>query len=129
MESRLGILRRLAVWLFWPGLVLVVWGELTPTPPPVMQDFWDKGEHFIAYIGLAAMATLVIGRRPALGWALAGITALGGMLEIVQGMVGRDASMGDFLANTLGVLAGWSVGLVVIWLGDRKLLVGRTRAE
>jgi VanZ family protein len=129
MESGFGILHRLAAWLFWPGLALVVWGELTPTPPPLAQDFWDKGEHFIAYFGLAAMATLVIGRRPALAWAIAGIIALGGALEIIQGMVGRDASMGDFIANTLGALTGLCVALVVIWLGGRKLLVARGHSE
>lgn len=128
MESGFGILRRLAVWLFWPGLLLVIWGEVFRDPHD-SQLFWDKGEHFTAYFGLAAMATLVIGRRRALVWAIAGIIALGGALEIVQGLVGRDADLGDFIANTAGALTGLGVALVVIRLGGGKLLVARRRSE
>jgi VanZ family protein len=129
MESGLGLLRRLAGWLFWPGVLLVVWGELTPDPPPIAQDFWDKGEHFIAYFGLVAMATLVIGRCRALAWAVWGIILLSGALEIIQGLLGRDAELGDFLANTAGALTGLGVALAVIRLGGHRLLVARRPAE
>ena len=48
----------LSHWLFWPGVVLIVWGELTPNPPNLGGIFgWDKLEHFTAYFGLAGMAT------------------------------------------------------------------------
>ncbi len=50
--------RRAGLWLFWPALAVVVWGELTPHPPSVVNHFWDKSQHFIAYFGLALLATL-----------------------------------------------------------------------
>jgi len=62
-----GILRLLSLWLFWPGLLLIVWGEHTPHPPDLGELFgWDKLEHFTVYFGLASMATMVIGLKPRL---------------------------------------------------------------
>ena len=92
MISLMRFLRFLAVWLFWPGVALIAWGELTPNPPTVAQHIWDKAEHFTAYFGLAAMATLVVGLRRPLAWAILGIIALGGVLEILQGLLGRDGN-------------------------------------
>jgi len=42
-------LRLLSLWLFWPGVLLIGWGELTPHPPNLGGPFgWDKLEHFTA---------------------------------------------------------------------------------
>jgi VanZ family protein len=118
-------LRRLAVWLFWPAVVLVAWGELTPDPPQALYHVWDKLEHFTAYFGLAAMASLVIGLRRLLIWALLGVWALGGLLEIAQGLLGRDAELGDVVANTLGTLAGLAIAALFIrWTGRGPLAGG-----
>lgn len=121
MKDRLFEIVRLAArWLFWPGVALIVWGELTPTPPDEAQFVWDKLEHFTAYFGLAAMAMLVLAARGArartLALALAGIWLLGGVLEIVQAFVGRDAELGDVAANSIGVLAGAAVAWLFLWL-------------
>ncbi|MBN9588544.1 MAG: VanZ family protein [Alphaproteobacteria bacterium] len=120
-------LRFLAVWLFWPGVALIAWGELTPNPPTVAQHIWDKAEHFTAYFGLAAMATLVVGLRRPLAWAILGIIALGGVLEILQGLLGRDAELGDFIANTTGALVGLAVAAVFIRITGQGPLVGGGR--
>ena len=116
------ILRWLAVWLFWPGVLLIAWGELTPDPPHAAQHIWDKLEHFTAYFGLAAMATLVIGLRRLLVWALLGVVALGVLLEIVQGILGRDAELGDVIANTLGALAELAMAALFIRLSSIRLI-------
>ena len=123
------MLQRLAVWLFWPGVVLIAWGELTPDPPEAFRDIWDKLEHFTAYFGLAAMATLVIGLRRLLVWALLGVVALGGLLEIAQGLLGRDAELGDVVANILGTLAGLAIAALFVRPADRGPLAGGSRHD
>jgi len=113
--------RRAGAWLFWPALAVVAWGELTPHPPKVAALLWDKAEHFIAYFGLALLASLGWGLRRSLVFVFATVVALGGMLEILQSFVGRDAEWGDFFANTLGALAG--LALAVVYLSIPRRLV------
>jgi hypothetical protein len=42
--------------LFWPVLAFVLWGELRPEVPRVLQGINDKALHFGAYFILGAMA-------------------------------------------------------------------------
>jgi VanZ family protein len=114
MTTLLSLLRRLALILFWPGVAVIAWGELTPHPPADAQLVWDKAEHFTAYFGLALMAALVLGRTRRLAYALAGILILAGLLEILQGYTGRDPEWTDMLANSLGWMAGALVGLGLV---------------
>ncbi len=115
------ILRSLSFWLFWPGVAVIVWGELTPQPPQLTGLLaWDKADHFIAYMGLAGMATLVIGLRSRLISAILGLILLSGGLEILQAFTGRDADILDFAANTLGALTGAAAGALLL-----LLLMGR----
>ena len=119
-------LRVLSLWLFWPGVALVAWGELTPSPPHLtgLLD-WDKADHFIAYFGLASMATMILGLRPRLAAAIAGVILLSGALEIVQAYTGRDAEFLDFVANSLGALLGTLVAATILLLfRDRALVAG-----
>lgn len=123
-------LQNLSMWLFWPGVALIAWGELTPHP----ADFsgiiaWDKAQHFIAYFGLAAMATMVLGLNRRLVWAVLGVVALGGGLEILQGYTGRDPDIFDFVANTMGALSGTAVA-ALCWVALRgRVLVERPRPD
>lgn len=124
-EKVVEILSRAAAWLFPMALAVVVWGELKPSAQG--PEGWDKVLHFIAYFGLAGLATVALGRlRPAL-WAGLALALFGGVLEIVQSFVGRDAEWGDELANVAGVGAGVAAGLVLLRLAGR--LVGRERAD
>jgi VanZ family protein len=108
-------IRRFGAWLFWPALAVVAWGELTPHPPQLEGPLmWDKLDHFIAYFGLTLLATLAWGLRRSLIWVFLAVVALGGALEILQTMVGRDGEWGDFAANDLGALAG--LGLATAYL-------------
>ena len=117
--------RRAALWLFWPALAIIVWGELTPSAPDPF-DLWDKLLHFTAYFGLSGLAWVALGggRRGWLG--MLGLIAFGGLLELVQGAVGRDVSFADELANTLGVVMG---GLAGLWFLALSRLVGSRRAD
>ena len=103
-------LRLLSLWLFWPGELLIGWGELTPHPPNLGSLVgWDKHEHFTAYFGLASMATMMLGSRSKLVWAILGIILFSGALEILQGYTGRDPDIMDFTANSIGALGGLGV--------------------
>jgi VanZ family protein len=115
--------RRAGAWLFWPALVVVVWGELTPHPPQAAALLWDKAEHFIAYFGLTLLASLGWGLRRSLALVFAAMVALGGALEIIQSFVGRDAEWGDFLANDLGALTGLIAAVVYLAI-PRRLVAG-----
>lgn len=120
-------LKLLSLWLFWPGVLLIVWGELTPNPPDLSAVLgWDKAQHFIAYFGLAAMATTVIGLSRRLLWAIGGIILLGGMLEILQGYTGRDPDIFDVIANSIGACCGTLTALLVqLVLKRPQLVAGR----
>jgi VanZ family protein len=77
---------------------------------------WDKLEHFTAYFGLAGMATMALGLRPWLGWAILGVILFGGLLEILQGYTGRDPEILDFAANSFGAIAGLGAGVLFLRL-------------
>jgi VanZ family protein len=115
----------LSAWLFWPALALVVWGELAA---PSLGPFhvWDKLLHVVAYFGLALLASLALGGGRRALWAALALVAVGGGLELVQGLIGRDMSLYDEIANILGVLAGvasaWGYSAV---LTPRRLVDAR----
>lgn len=118
--------RRLGALAFFPALAVVAWGELTPHPPRLEGPWlWDKADHFTAYFGLALLATLAWGLRRSLIWVVLAVIALGGSLEGLQALVGRDAEWGDQLANTLGALTGG--GLAAAYLAIPRRLVARQK--
>ncbi|HEY1638912.1 MAG TPA: VanZ family protein [Rhizomicrobium sp.] len=106
--------RWFARWIFVPALAVVVWGELKPSThgPDVI---WDKLLHFTAYFGLAGIATVALGRRKASLWAAFALAVFGGILEIVQSFVGRDAEWGDEIANVLGAGVGLAAAWASLW--------------
>lgn len=114
-----------------PALLAVAFGELTHSNMIAVLEFdiWDKALHFTAYFGLALMTTIAVrADRRALWWAL-GLVAMGGTLEILQGLTGRDADILDELANTLGVLTGLGIGWAgIALLKARGLIYGEPPA-
>jgi VanZ family protein len=109
------LIKAAAWWFFWPAVAVIAWGELKPNSGEE-GIIWDKALHFTAYFGLAWLGTLAWGRRVRPLLILAVVLALGGILEILQGMVGRDGEWGDMLANTLGGLAGMGLALLMFQL-------------
>jgi len=72
-------------------------------------SFWhlDKIGHFLAYSGMAILAFLTFNTTTARLLALVLAIGLGAGLEWGQSWVpGRDMSLADGIANTLGVLSG-----------------------
>jgi VanZ family protein len=101
-------------FLFYPTLTAVIWGELTGKEPGIINTFNDKFLHFMAYFLLAAMAAAAFEKRRPVLFAGLGLMLLGGVLEIVQGLTGRDMSAYDELANMLGVMVGAFAGRAVV---------------
>jgi len=121
-------IRRAGKILFWPALAVVIWGELTPHPPELAGPLmWDKLDHFIAYFGLALLSTLAWGLRRSLAWLILALVVLGGGMEILQALLGRDAEWGDFLANDLGILMG--LGAAAAYLAVPRQLVDEPRRD
>ena len=124
------LLRILSLWLFWPGVALIAWGELTPHPPTLDGPLgWDKAEHFIAYFGLASMTTMIFGLRPRLVAAIAGVILLSGALELLQALTGRDAELLDFVANSLGALSGTLAAATILLLFREPVLVAGSASD
>jgi VanZ family protein len=119
----------LALYLFWPALVLVMWGELTPHPPDLEAHVWDKLLHFTAYFGLSAMAAVALRARSQALWTTLALILFGGILEVLQGFTGRDPSFYDELANTLGAVSGAGFGWALIKLLQPRILKGLTPGQ
>lgn len=102
-------LRRLAALAI--GVAILV-GSLLPGESPGML-FHDKTLHVLAY-ALWALTFAVARRTVAhIGGRLAVVAAAGGLIEAVQGQVGREASLADFGANLVGIALGTAVGLAI----------------
>ena len=121
----LHVLRVVVAWLILPALAVVIWGELKPADQFEIH-VWDKLLHFTAYFGLSLMATIATRANwRAVSCALM-LIILGGTLEIVQGMVGRDCDIWDEVANTIGVVTGLAAGWAgIAFLRARKLVEAR----
>ena len=96
---------------FAVGLVLVVVFSLTPASGLPSTGISDKIEHFLAYFALAAVAAVGFqGRRARLVIIVSRI-GFGILMEIGQMFApGRDATIADAFANTLGVFCGVTAG-------------------
>jgi VanZ family protein len=84
---------------------------LSLLPGDDMPDFKmsDKLGHFIAYAEIVLLGIFGHPARAAAVAVLAGVAALGGMLEIGQMYVpGRTADIADFAVNCLGMLTGYA---------------------
>jgi VanZ family protein len=101
--------------LFWPVLLAVIVAELyTFETAARLVPFDDQVIHFTAYFVLGAMAAAAFKSRWPVVYAVLGLIALGGILEIIQDFVGRERSFWDQVANTAGALSCGIAGRVVI---------------
>ena len=77
----------------------------------------DKVYHAVAYFCLVFPLPLT---RPRLTtWVVLGVIACGGSIELIQYLFGREASLGDFVANGIGAIVGAVIarqlGLWLCW--------------
>jgi VanZ family protein len=106
------------VWFVSIGLVCYL--SLSPDVATPFHFRWaDKVYHSIAYLWLSFLPFLAIRRTPVALGAVSFIMLLGLGLELAQNYVpGRFSSVGDMIANSLGVGLGVFLGLYI--LGTRK---------
>ena len=101
-------MRRLWLALGWLIVVAIVYFSLFKLAIDADIQNGDKVGHFLAYGGLMAWwSQLYVSRAARLKLALA-FTALGGAMELAQGLTpDRYPEWLDLAANTAGVLLGW----------------------
>ena len=89
----------LTVAMLWP----------LDAPPPAPEGS-DKLVHFIAFAALA----FPLARTGRLGLVAVfmGASAFGGLIELIQPTFNRSADMGDWVADTVGVVLGISAALL-----------------
>lgn len=82
-------------------------------PAPAVQGSApgiDKVAHLFAFATIAA-CLMILFPRSDLRTLSIGTLLLGGIIELIQGQIGRDASGLDFLFDGLGVSLFWLAGL------------------
>jgi VanZ family protein len=107
--SALAVRWIMAAWLVLVGAVFVV--ALLPSAGP--PGLWgiDKIVHFAVFLGLAAVPAAVLPEiRSVLGTQVF-LLVVGLGIEATQAFIpGRVGSLGDFLADGLGIAAGMALG-------------------
>lgn len=83
---------------------------LMPSKDLPSIHMWDKLEHALAFASLAFLFASVVVRRDHL-WVGISLVAFGGLIELLQAHVGRDAEWFDLAADSVGVAAG----LILAW--------------
>ena len=99
---------------FFVLTALVIWLSVKAPGEGPGLPIWDKLQHFMAYAALGFTGFLGFpGRKPTIALAL-GLVLLGAALEVAQFYVpARDMSLGDGVADLLGVIFG--IGVAHWW--------------
>ncbi|WP_431855833.1 VanZ family protein [Azospirillum sp.] len=116
-------LRRLAAALLVAAAAFAFWAALQPSLEPPGHGI-DKLVHAGVFAVLGGLALAAAPDRRSLLLALGGLAALGGMIEIVQGMFGRDASLSDLMGDVVGIAAGAWAARAVIEMGRERFFPG-----
>ncbi len=86
--------------------VFIAFASLRPADG-VSIGSWDKFFHLASYAVFAVLAYRVLHRPRPYMYLCIVIVVYGGLMEFAQSFIpGRDMSVYDFLANTLGVVLG-----------------------
>lgn len=111
------LMRRIGCAVFIVGIVVLAVLLLTPGDDLPKVSLWDKLEHGLAFGLLAVTGAVAFPGRASLLRLAFGLLCLGALFEVLQNFVpGREAALGDALANTLGVAIGLTP-LVIVHLG------------
>ncbi len=111
---------RLTLWLTAILAVSIAYGTLTPVPQLTLPlSGVDKLHHFASFAALVLPA--VIARPRHALWLAPLAIGYGGLIELIQPQVGREAEWGDVIANTLGVALG-----VILGTATHRLIPQRT---
>lgn len=113
--------------------LLVLTLSLLPRPETILGTLSpnDKLSHLIAYVALGFFAMRALDRRGMLPFALvvAGCAAFGGILEIVQPLVGRTRELADFVVDVAGSAGGAALALLLLRLVRNREEIGNRRGR
>jgi len=114
--------------LFWrlalaAALALITALSLLPLGPDAPTTGWDKTNHLLGFALLAMLACRAWPQR--IVASMAALLAYGGLIELLQSLTSyRSAEWGDWLADALGLLLGWSL----LRAASRAMTILRTRS-
>lgn len=116
-------LRRLAAASLVAAAAFAFWAAMQPSLAPPGQIL-DKAVHTGVFAVLGGLALAAARDRRALLLGLAGLAALGGLIEVVQYVLpDREASVVDFLGDVAGIALGAWVARQAIGLWRERVLV------
>lgn len=99
--------RHLAAMVFLALLPTMMWAALQPQFAPPAEHSADKFLHIAAFGFMAALGWTACSRPLGRSLVLAALSGFGALIEVAQAMVpGREASLQDWMADTIGILAG-----------------------
>jgi VanZ family protein len=112
------ICSRQASIVFLIVVLLAVLGlSLYPRPEALLGrlSVYDKVGHLAAYLALGFLAVRAVDRPGAFALVLtvAFCSALGGLIEIIQPLVGRRRELGDFLVDLGGAAIGAAAAFAI----------------
>lgn len=119
---------------FLAVLAVILFTGLRPEPVPQVFDQQDKLHHLLGFAALMFTLRLAFPQWRVF-WAISASLAAAVMIELAQSLMpNRWASLGDMLANTLGVLLGWGCSYLAYQWYLRRIGVvadddGQERAE
>lgn len=88
-------------------LAVILFSGLKPEPVPQVFEQQDKLHHLLGFAALMFTLRLAFPQWRVL-WAITASLSAAVLIELAQSLLpNRWASLGDMLANTLGVLLGW----------------------
>jgi VanZ family protein len=103
--------------------LLTLWWSLVSSPPE--RDLFkgvDKLQHGLAYFVTSLLLLLAAVWRPGRGdgpfarwraWVVGALIVAGAGIEVLQSFIGRDADLGDWIAEIVAVGLAW--GVVLVW--------------
>lgn len=101
--------------------------SLVPNPGSVFESVWDKLLHVVCWFVLTLSLRVAWPTPRFPWWAALGLFAYSLMVEILQHLTPeRDFSPYDLVGNGVGVIAGYSLALL-IWPPVEKHLIQRFR--
>ena len=107
-----------------------LWWSLVSLPSERhLFRFFDKLEHGLAYFVTSLLLLLVAVWRPGRGdgplarwglWVPVALIVAGGAIEVLQSFLGRDAQLGDWVAEIIAVSLAWGTVALLRSRGRRQ---------
>jgi VanZ family protein len=110
--------------------LFIGYASLQPSTQNVlMETFSDKLLHAVAYLIMIILARPVFASNRHYAYAAAAIALASAAIELLQGLIpGRDPSLADLAANSLGIIAGLALTrLLANWPIARRVFAAASK--